>query len=186
MFTLSSAGKSRGGGYTKWGHFWGGQWRIKGETPDAEAAPAHEVWLSAQHLADGALSVLGTIVHEAAHAMNHSLEIKDTDKTGRVHNKKFKKAAEALSLIVADRDKNRGFAFTNLPEEAANATYAAGLAALTTALVGYRAPEQKGKSKQRLLKAVCGCGTIIRASNAVIEQATVSCLTCGEVFAAEE
>ena len=183
MFTLSSAGKRQ----SRLGHFWAGQWRTS-EAPaeSEEAAQAHEIWISAQHLANGPLQVMGTIVHEAAHAMNHARDVKDTDKTGRVHNKKFKAAAEELGLVVGERNKTRGFAFTTLEQETADRHWTPALKRLAESMNGWRSPEPKKPSKQRLLKATCGCGLVIRASAKVLNLGAVACNLCEEVFAVQE
>ena len=51
--------------------------------------------------------VLGTLLHEAAHALAHARGIKDTSRQGRYHNKHFKTCAEQLGLAVEHDDAQR-------------------------------------------------------------------------------
>ena len=49
--------------------------------------------------------VLGTLLHEAAHALAYERGIKDTSRQGRYHNKPFKTCAEQLGLTVEHDDR---------------------------------------------------------------------------------
>ena len=54
--------------------------------------------ISGEGLRRTAHDVLGTLLHEAAHALAHARGIKDTSRQGRYHNKHFKTLAEELGL----------------------------------------------------------------------------------------
>ena len=57
--------------------------------------------------------VLGTLLHEAAHALADARGIKDTSRQGRYHNTKFKMLAEELGLTV-DHDPTIGWSVTTI------------------------------------------------------------------------
>jgi hypothetical protein len=61
------------------GHFTAGRWHL----PDDTRRP--EVLVSGEGLRRGAVDVLGTLLHEAAHGLAHARRIKDTSRQGRYH-----------------------------------------------------------------------------------------------------
>ena len=73
--------------------------------------------------------VLGTLLHEAAHALSAARGIQDTSRQGRYHNKKFKACAEELGISV-EHDPRLGWSITTLPAQTAT-KYAVQLAACT-------------------------------------------------------
>ena len=63
------------------------------EADEADGDPAGpvrlpEVFVGGEGLVRGAADVLGTLLHEAAHALAHVRDIKDTSRQGRWHNAK--------------------------------------------------------------------------------------------------
>jgi len=72
----------------------------------------HEINLSAEYLARGKDGLLETLLHEMAHLLNASRDIRDCS-SGQYHNKKFKIAAEQFGLKVT-RSGSKGWAFTSL------------------------------------------------------------------------
>jgi hypothetical protein len=82
------------------------------------AASLSEVLITADGLAGSATDALGTLVHEAAHAIAFQRGIKDTSRQGRYHNKYFKAIAEEIGLEVC-RDPERGWSVTALSDPAA-------------------------------------------------------------------
>ena len=74
--------------------------------------------ITADGLAGSATDAMGTLVHEAAHAIAFQRGIKDTSRQGRYHNKYFKAIAEEIGLEVS-RDPERGWSVTALSEPAA-------------------------------------------------------------------
>jgi hypothetical protein len=73
-----------------------------------------EVFIGGEGLVRGAADVLGTLLHEAAHALAHVRDIKDTSRQGRWHNAKFKALAEELGIEVA-KDPRIGWSPTAIP-----------------------------------------------------------------------
>ncbi|MEU1312626.1 hypothetical protein ABZ419_27555 [Streptomyces cinnamoneus] len=103
----------------------------------------HEVFVTAESLADGAEKVFGYLLHEAAHAANEARGDDDCSRS-QYHNKVFRKTAEELGLIQRDVSekwkKKYGFAGTELGEDAAR-TYADQITALDKAIHATRTPE---------------------------------------------
>ncbi len=75
-----------------------------------------EINICAEYLARPLDDVLETLIHEMAHLWNSQRGIKDCNAL-QWHNRKFKSAAEALSLKV-EKLKGRGYALTSLGEKA--------------------------------------------------------------------
>ena len=73
-----------------------------------------EVFVGGEGLVRGAADVLGTLLHEAAHALAHVRDIKDTSRQGRWHNARFKALAEEVGIEVA-KDPRSGWSPTTLP-----------------------------------------------------------------------
>ena len=61
-----------------------------------------------------AAEVVETLLHEMCHYYNKMSDIKDCN--GNVHNKKFKKLAESVGLIV-EKGKSVGYGYTSLSDE---------------------------------------------------------------------
>ena len=78
-----------------------------------------EINLSAEYMGRDPTSILETLLHEMAHLDNAMNDIRDCT-SGQYHNKKFKTAAEKYGLIVK-RMGNKGWAHTQLGEEAVEA-----------------------------------------------------------------
>lgn len=120
-------------------HFAPRRWRLR-EGDDLH----HEVFVTAESLADGAPKVFGYLLHEATHAANENRGVKDCS-ASQYHNKEFRKTAEAMGLVerpdVGEKWKKKyGFAGTELGDEAAK-TYAKEIAALDKAMHATRTPE---------------------------------------------
>ncbi|MGW2181278.1 hypothetical protein ACWCXX_24895 [Streptomyces sp. NPDC001732] len=123
-------------------HFAPRRWRLR-EGDDVH----HEVFVTAESLADGAPKVFGYLLHEAAHAANEARGVKDCS-ASQYHNKEFRKTAEAMGLVerpdVSEKWKKKyGFAGTELGDEAAQ-TYAKEITALDKAMRATRTPEIVG------------------------------------------
>lgn len=120
-------------------HFAPRRWRLR-EGGDVH----HEVFVTAESLADGAAKVFGYLLHEATHAANEVRGVNDCS-ASQYHNKEFRKMAEAMGLVqrpdVTEKWKKKyGFAGTELGEEAAK-TYAKEIAALDKAMHATRTPD---------------------------------------------
>ncbi|MER6723339.1 hypothetical protein [Streptomyces halstedii] len=120
-------------------HFAARRWRLR-EGDDVH----HEVFVTAESLADGAAKVFGYLLHEATHAANLARGVKDCS-ASQYHNKQFRETAEAMGLVqrpdVGEKWKKKyGAAGTELGEEAAT-TYAKEITALDKAMLATRTPD---------------------------------------------
>ncbi|MFY0516013.1 hypothetical protein ACOMD4_37355 [Streptomyces anulatus] len=108
----------------------------------------HEVFVTAESLADGADKVFGYLLHEAVHAANEARGEKDCS-SSQYHNKQFRKVAQELGLVERENidpgwKKKYGFAGYMLLSEEARATYSEQIAALDAAMHATRRPEVFG------------------------------------------
>lgn len=144
-----------------------------------------EVFVGGEGLRRGAVDVLGTLLHEATHALADVRGIKDTSRQGRYHNAKFKTVAEELGIDL-EKDPRIGWSLTTVPA-ATREQYADTVAALTAALRMYRAPEHTttGKSKNPP-PCVCECDRRIRVATSVLEAGPITCGVCGTDFRPDE
>lgn len=150
----------------------------------ANGALLHEVAVVAEHLDRSAEQVFETLLHEAAHARNFSLGVRDCS-TSQYHNRRFKLSALNLGLEV-EQVKHYGWANTTMPSATEN-RYRLEIDALASVLIHRRGRSLSTvRSRSRLLKATCKCSLIIRASRAVLERACIVCEVCGEHFTVEE
>ena len=122
-------------GSLRLGHFAATRWT----RDDDQGERLAEVFIGGEGLARGPADVLGTLLHEAAHAIVHVRGIKDTSRQGRWHNARFKALAEELGIEVT-KDPRLGWSPTTLPEVTRD-DYAATLAELRRALLLHRSPE---------------------------------------------
>lgn len=146
-----------------------------------------ELLITGQGLTRGGRAVFGTLAHEMSHAYNIAKGIKDTDTNGR-HNKKFKDTAENVFGLVISNHKSIGWSLTEVPDTTAELW--AGLIAeiddaITAVAGGLKSAPKPKKRNKNLLKAVCECGKVIRASRTVLEECEPLCKVCDTVFKAE-
>jgi hypothetical protein len=167
----------------KWGHFAALRWQHgKNVLP--------EVLVSGEGLSRTPAEVLTTLLHEAAHALAHARDIKDTSRQGRWHNKHFAVLAKELGLTPS-KDPKIGWSPCTLPESTA-VIYGKQLADLTDALRVFRIPEPlhiKGRTNSNNgLSAECDCDPIrkIRVSKAVYEAGPILCGVCKQPFTSDE
>jgi hypothetical protein len=169
---------------TKLGHFGSRRW------VQVDGQEVHELFVGGEGLARGAVDVLGTLLHEATHAVAEQRKIVDTSRVGVYHNDRFRLLAEELGLAVAE-DPRRGWTLTTVPPATAE-QYEPQVRALEAALTAHRAPEPTrpaGSAKtSRLLLATCACTPVrrIRVTKAVLEAGGILCQVCGEEFATSE
>jgi hypothetical protein len=149
-----------------------------------------EIMISGEGLARDAASVLGTLLHEAAHALAAARGIQDTSRQGRYHNQKFKAHAEELGITV-EHDTRLGWSITSVPEASAR-QYAVQITALAEAMTLWRHAEQQatrggtGGRSTNLLAASCPCGRSIRIAASTLAAAPVICAGCDGKFEAKE
>lgn len=175
------------------GHFAPLRWR----GPRGQGNHIHEVLVVGEHLDRPVEDILGTLIHEAAHAHNFTRKIRDCSRS-QYHNHRFKAAAELLGLQVT-KVKHYGYAHTTLLAGTL-AMYEEEIAHLKRTLIHRRRPilpqgqgppagedgnDNEGKAVTRSRKAICKCTPpfIIRVSKATIDRTTITCGRCGEVFA---
>jgi hypothetical protein len=178
---VTGAGSIGGRGRLRLGHFAATRWRA------GQEGELCEVFVGGEGLVRGAAAVLGTLLHEAAHALAHARGIKETSRQGRYHNRNFKELAEELGLSVA-HDPQLGWSPTTLTEDAA-ATYAQPIAALDAAITSYRRSEDpsgatRGASRN-LIACVCRCGRRLRMARSVLAAGPVICGVCNTGFVPE-
>ena len=141
----------------------------------------NEIAFNLEHFTTGE-EILSTLLHEVAHSLNFANGIKDCS-ANQYHNAKFKTQAEALGLETHEI-KGKGYATTTLTEFGAK-RWSKALAILTKALELTATGEgTSAKPKGRntnLIKAVCDCDQIIRASASVIKSG-VTCNECESEF----
>ena len=146
----------------------------------------HEIFLSAESLSRGAKETLGTLLHEMAHAFNHAEKIEDVTGDG-YHNKKFQSTAERIFGLKIEKAKGIGFSKTSVPDEAI-IRWSEELAKIEEALkvhaLSLNGRAGKGRDKNGV-KAVCGCGEIIRLSQKAYDNCQPMCSECEGYFVAE-
>ena len=129
----------------KLGHFAAGRWEVEG-------GQRCELLVGGEGLRLGAVEVLGTLLHEAAHGLGWSRGIQNTSRGGRYHNRRYKALAEELGLDVAQVGAI-GWSDTTV-QEATVVRYAATLAEIEAALVLWRRIEA-GSSTGGAAGATC-------------------------------
>jgi hypothetical protein len=162
------------------GHFHASQW-VHGE----EQEVMHEVMLSGESLVRGAEATLGTLIHEAAHAVAHVTGVQDTSNNGRYHNKRFKAIAEGMGVSLTEAP-TRGWTTTELAEGTAE-KYKDGLDKLRAVLGTYRrdaievAPVKPRNSTK--IKIDCDCQEEVSVSKIWFEnKGEIMCGDCLTAF----
>jgi hypothetical protein len=160
------------------GHHAAERWRHTGQLRDLP-----EILIGGEGLERGAADVLGTLLHEAAHALAEARGIKDTSREGRYHNRRYKALAEELGLHV-EQDARRGWTTTSLPEGTACA-YAHTIAALQQAITLYRHREparRRRRSSRNPIPCLCACGRRIAVARSVLRGGSIICGVCSQPF----
>ncbi|MVU77452.1 hypothetical protein GPX89_09345 [Nocardia sp. ET3-3] len=176
---LTVGSGSTGGSELTLGHFAPNRW-VRGEYE------LHELFVGGEGLQRGAVDVLGTMLHEAAHGVAVTRGIKDTSRQGRWHNERYRTLGEELGLTLAHNDKI-GWSVTTVPEQTRE-LYRDELDELAFALVAYRRrePERRGgrKSSNNGLTAECECGRKIRVAVGTYGIGPIICGVCKTGFEA--
>lgn len=179
VLTLGSGTLGVKAGEERLGHFAAGRWQ------HAEAR-VPELFIGGEGLRRGALDVIATLLHEAAHGLAHTRGIKDTSRQGRYHNARYRTLASELGLDVAETGAI-GWSDTTLAAGTAQ-LYRAELAAIEAALVAFRHPETRRSPTQKNKNgtvARCLCGRQFRITVSVLEAGPILCGVCGELFEGE-
>jgi len=166
-------------GTLRLGHFAATRWTRDGEQADRLA----EVFVGGEGLALGPADVLGTMLHEAAHAIAHVRGVKDTSRQGRWHNARFKALAEEVGIEVR-KDPRLGWSPTTLTAHT-RADYSGTITELGCALRLHRFPEaaRGGRtSSNNPLACTCDCGRRIRVAASVLAAGPIICGLCGADF----
>lgn len=174
----------------RWGHWAAGRWQVE------DGAHVGEVLLAGERFESGAVDVLSTLLHEAAHALAFVRDIKDTSRQGRYHNKRYKALAESVGLVCTQG--NHGWHVTELAA-GTQLLYSDELAALASICgLGHRRdlrrratpktgddeeedPEEKAKAGR--VSVACDCGRKFRISASVLELGPIVCAVCETPFA---
>jgi hypothetical protein len=169
-----------GGKNPRWGHHAPGRWNAAGQQ-------YAEVMISGEGLRRTPDEVLGTLLHEAAHALAHTRGTKDTSRQGRYHNQHFKTCAEEIGLAVTHDDRN-GWAATTITD-VTRIAYARQLRDLAQAMTIWRHGETAtGPATRRnsnFIAAVCPCGRSIRVAASTLAEAPITCQACDGDFQAK-
>ncbi len=159
------------------GHHAPGRWNVAGQQ-------RAEIMISGEGLRRTARDVLGTLLHEAAHALAEARGIRDTSRQGRYHNTKYAQLARELGIDVT-QDPKIGWSITSVPDSTAM-TYASQILALHDAMTLWRQSEaQTGSTPRRntnLLAATCPCDRRIRVAASTLEAAPITCEACHGEF----
>jgi len=182
------AGSIGTAGSLRLGHFAAMRWADPDQpTTDAQdggvAVRLPEVFVGGEGLARCPADVLGTLLHEAAHALAHVRDIKDTSRQGRWHNAKFKALAEELGIEVT-KDPRSGWSPTTIPVTTCE-QYTEVIAELGRVLRLHRSVEIAGgkDKKPSPPPCVCECGRKIRVAPTVLAAGPITCGVCGTDFA---
>ncbi len=128
------------GKHTRLGHHAPGRWNVAGEQRT-------EIMISGEGLRRSAREVLGTLLHEAAHALAAARGIQDTSRQGRYHNTRFAQLAQELGIHV-DKNTRLGWSLTTVPDDTAR-DYADQLRALQDAMTLWRQNETPTATTRR-------------------------------------
>ena len=165
----------------KFGHWARSRWERKGDDV------VSELFVGGEGLKRGAVSTMGTLLHEAGHALAQVRGIDDTSRGGRYHNQKFKALANELGVDI-EKDPRIGYSITTVPK-GTEQKYKTEIAALKKAITATRRHEMVRAAGSRTnnnngLSTECECDPPrkIRVSDSVYDQGPISCGLCGADF----
>lgn len=170
-------------GQLRLGHFAAMRWSPTDPGPDGESVMGlAEVFVGGEGLARGPVDVLGTLLHEAAHALAHVRGIQDTSRQGRWHNARFKAVADEVGITV-EKDPKLGWSprrpVSTTPRRSARSVQRCGCAAPAR-------PAARGSRRSPARRRVCACGRRIRVAVSVREAGPIVCGICDAEFRPEE
>ena len=158
-----------------------GGWFAPNRWSTREGTLCHEINFSAELLKESPEVIAALGVHEIVHLWCHSLNLKDTAKSGR-HNKVFKEYAELLGLVCADPTDAYGYGYTTAGPELAERIekeWQPDVALFNLFRVEVEKAEKPKAPKEPSHKYSCGC-TEFRTKAEVV----ASCMKedCGNSF----
>lgn len=171
------------------GHWAPESWTVASDTSDEDGQPEQdridEVHISSHILAQGARSIMETVVHEAVHSVARARGIKDVSRQGRWHNKRFAAIADEFGLIV-ERDAKIGHRTPDLADEAV-AEYQEAIMWINEATGDLFQTMKPATSKPtkpaNTVKLACPtCGRFFRIGRKQLEIGALMCVPCGEEF----
>ncbi len=182
---IAVASGKEGSRVQKWGHWAASRWATRG---DGEGDALGEVMLAGERMEQGGAAVMGTLLHEAAHALASVREIRDTSGAGSAyHNGKYKKLAAEVLLTVEKGKKGWSTTALNVGSET---RYSSAIAMLDEALQHFRvAPGQDGEDKKKprvsRVPLTCKCAPkprklLITPTDAIM--GAIPCPLCKGVF----
>lgn len=198
VIVLASGSIGMPRGVLRLGHFAAMRWH---HTHTAEGQRLPEVFVGGEGLARGAVNVLGTLLHEATHALALVRGVQDCSRQGRYHNRRFQTLATEMGLDVRQVHVI-GWSDTHVPA-ATIAEYADHVAHLAAALVLHRyaegSPEATGagnggadgdgdedeaaEPRARASNAArCACPRRISVARSTLAHGPITCGICGEDF----
>ncbi len=164
----------------RFGHFAYSTWQGRG------GDHAHEIAISPL-LFDNPAELLGTLLHEAAHAVNFAAGIRDF--SGRYyHLKQFRDKAVQLGLVCNFHNTRYGWCLTSWPAgQAPPPRYSRALDILREIPKGVGSqPPCKGKGRilppSGHMRLACHCPRTIHVSRNVASQGGINCTKCGHDF----
>lgn len=159
-------------------------WPVHGRAPCVASGPAGEVRLPSAALV-GAETALAAILHAAVHVAAVAMAVDACDRTGRLHNRRFAALAATAGLDPGERDRTHGLPCATLSPEG-RLHHQAALRALAVVLrCGPSCAPSLARGGARLVRATCGCGGLLRCSNAVLVRCQPTCRSCGTPFRGE-
>ncbi|MGO1050753.1 hypothetical protein [Crossiella sp. CA198] len=137
VVAVTGSGLHQAGSH-RWAHFWAERWAEHTDDTGQPAPLKPELFISGQLLAQPGWRIMQTLLHEAAHGLNHARKEKGTNVNGR-HNKTFVRAAVELGCEWPEgkaAHKSIGFSDVEITEDARK-RYAATIEALEAARLAH-------------------------------------------------
>lgn len=153
---------------------YGKEWRQNGKE-------RHEINIAADYIGTRTVEeTITTLMHEMVHLYCCQKGIQDTSRSGTYHNKRFKQAAEAHGLDIAEEPKI-GWSVTKA-KQSTQKWIADNIPIKSFAIYKVAANSAKKgttKTRQSSRKYVCpSCGLIARLT----KEATIACVACDEIM----
>lgn len=173
IITGAGSGRRRGG--LRLGHFAAARWTA------GENGRLAELFVAGEGLERGAVDVLVTLLHEAAHALAHVRGIQDTSRQGRYHNTRYRQLAREVGLH-AEQHQRLGWTITTL---AAGTAMRYGRALAELEQLSFRLARDReragdsGRSRPAgMLPCTCRCARRIRVSPGTLAAGAIRCGEC--------